>query len=222
MKKMRLSFGSQEWKLNGMCLPWTHSGLWLVWTRHHRSFTRAHPTVSLMQCFSLSWWLDPYRVIVRFNTYFHAMVSHSARNICKLVFGGSCSEVCGVSTMHLMYEASGRYNPRSLWICFALRLQYCQWSPPMLSPLFAPRGLLKIGWRQEATLQDSDSCLRPLKCVITGHVRAGALFNYINQLSQWCATSLPASLQTLSSVFNQWSQLIWWFFYSVFRILTLL
>ena len=44
------------------------------------------------------------------------------------------------------------------------------------------------GWRQDATLANSDSCLKPLKCVTIGHDRAGALvihiglegFNYIN------------------------------------------
>ena len=42
-----------------------------------------------------------------------------------------------------------------------------------------------------------DSRLKPFKCAITGHDRAGALvvegFNYINQFSpnQWCASSLP-------------------------------
>ena len=46
------------------------------------------------------------------------------------------------------------------------------------------------------------------KCVITGHVGPTfwcsiEVFNYINQLSQWCASSLPASLQTLSSVLNK-------------------
>ena len=45
--------------------------------------------------------------------------------------------------------------------------------------------IVEKGWRQYATLADSDCCLKPFKCVIIGHVRSGALevFNYINQLS---------------------------------------
>ena len=32
------------------------------------------------------------------------------------------------------------------------------------------------GWRQDATLANSDSCLKPFICVTIGHHRAGALF----------------------------------------------
>ena len=34
------------------------------------------------------------------------------------------------------------------------------------------------GWRPQATLANSDSCLKPLKCVTIGHDRAGALVIY--------------------------------------------
>ena len=58
--------------------------------------------------------------------------------------------------------------------------------PP--TPIVATKpsnGIVEKGWRQDATLADSDCCLKPFKCVIVGHVRSGALevFNYINQLS---------------------------------------
>ena len=34
------------------------------------------------------------------------------------------------------------------------------------------------GWRQDATLANSDSCLKPFKCVTIGHNPAGALVIY--------------------------------------------
>ena len=75
------------------------------------------------------------------------LVSQSARKICKFVFG-SCNEV-GVFSFFPPSDC----NSANSW--------------------FAPRKCQ--AWRQDTTLANSDICLKPFKCLIIGHARAGAL-----------------------------------------------
>ena len=73
---------------------------------------------------------------------------------------------------------------------------------------FAPRTYVERGWRQDATLANSECCLTYFKYVTIGHDRVGALvvegFNYINHLPPlvcFFIANQRASPQTLSRFF---------------------
>ena len=101
------------------------------------------------------------RVLARFSNmipYSHAM---SIGKICNFFFG-SCNLMMSISSAELRYFSPPSHcnNVNEALQCMGLGLLQED---------------VENGWRQYATFDNSDICLKPFKCVIIGYDPAGAL-----------------------------------------------